>query len=170
MSQAANFGTAVFSGNGCSAGSDKKIEFVRQGSDKYRITNAAAVSKKTGSVLQRKNCNMRIPIQLSKNEKIIISQISQAYQLQASPGATVRVQLELFLVGQPSQPLAIEAKGQNKESKVKGVLKSEASGMESGCGKDVILAGKFDTVVSGAGAGTANTEAIDFMIQTKTCP
>lgn len=129
-------------GTGCS-GESKLIE----DKDNLKIPLFLSINTPNQSLeraFERKTCQFTLPIQLEKNEKLQLVDISQKIKLIAPKGYSIKSELSAYFVGSKFKtPLVLEVQDSEKNE----TLKSKNLDMVSDCGKDVILKGSLNAFV-----------------------
>ena len=129
-------------GTGCS-GESKFIE----DKDNLKIPLFLSINTPNQSLeraFERKTCQFTLPIQLEKNEKLQLVDISQKIKLIAPKGYSIKSELSAYFVGSKFKtPLVLEVQDSEKNE----TLKSKNLDMVSDCGKDVILKGSLNAFV-----------------------
>ncbi len=161
----AQIGKFIFSGQGCSGNKS----FVSDKLDHYVVGLQVKVAKMIAPSISRKSCAFRLPVKLGPNEKLTLSDVQHDVKLSAGRGVHIKSNLEVFIVGQKSQPLSAQASGVNETVEISETVKSSGLVSESGCGADVIVAGNLSASVVGAGRGTASTSPVTATLKIVNC-
>lgn len=148
-------GKISVAGNGCYG--DMQITPVSGTEDRYELPIKVKLNKKAGSAFTRKTCNMRLPIFLKSNEKLQVSDVSQAVQIN---GRDIKSTLNISIVGQKTKPLV---------TTTSQVLKASGILVESKCGRDAMLVANLNVLAYGALEGAATTEAVQVTLKIVKC-
>lgn len=162
----AQMGVPVFSGS-CSG--TQSVILVPDSTNRYKIELQLALAKMNAPTVSRKFCAFRMPIKLKEKEKLVVTQVEQNVQLTAGPGVETKSKLEIFLVGQKSAPLQLNLTATDSAKRVGQTLKSEGVVAESGCGKEVIIAGNLAASVVGSSKGTVRTFPVLVTMEIVSC-
>ena len=148
-------GKISVAGNGCYG--DMQIRPVSGTEDRYELPIKVKLNKKAGSVFTRKTCNMRLSVSLKANEKLQVSDVSQAVQIN---GRDIKSTLSISVVGNKTKPL-VATKSQ--------VIQADGILVESKCGRDAMLVGNLNVLAYGAVAVSATTEAVQVTLKIIKC-
>lgn len=148
-------GKISVAGNGCYG--DMQITPISGIEDRYELPIKVKLNKKAGSAFTRKTCNIRLPISLKSNEKLQVSDVSQAVQIN---GRDIKSTLNISVTGQKTKPLVATS---SQMIKADGIL------VESKCGRDAMLTGNLNVLAFGAGDGSATTEAVQVTLKIVRC-
>lgn len=167
---AAELGQLTLGGDGCTVATGAQDLIPISGKPgRYQIPAQVAAAKKNAPSLLRNSCNFSLPVQVNKHEKLQVLDVTQAVNLKASKGTTVKTSLEIFLAGQVGNPLTAEAKGVSGTAKVSQTLRADGVVAESECGADSIIRGNLNAVILGSAKGTALTSRLQLTIRTVSC-
>ena len=166
--QAATFGTPILSGSGCPVTSHPFVPIKNQ-PNRYSLADQITLAKSISPTILRKTCQLRLPVQLAANEKLVVSEVAQYVRLNASKGATVKTSLEVFLAGQHGNPLTSELKAVSAISRSTQVLQSRGIVAESACGGEVVLASNLSATAMGEARATIITGDVQLNLEIKSC-
>lgn len=166
QARAMKFETARVSGTGCEAYANAEVK--SEGGKFYKFPLQLSIFKKEDSQLERKVCQLALPIKLNKKEKLQVANLSQNVNLKAFGGAYVKLSLSVSAVGPSSavsKPLEIEVKN---PTQLDQDLKQDGLMFETQCGKDTILRANVNAFTQGSGTASANTG--DLLLSLKAVP
>lgn len=148
-------GKMVLAGSGCFGGS--KVVAIEGEDSRYALPVRVRLNKKAESALDRKTCNMRLPVKLNSDEKLQILNLSQTVRVIASKDAEVKSTLNFSMVGKKANPLVFSVKASGDSVSVIENLKSEGLVAESACGTDTIITGDLNIIATGNAKALAST-------------
>jgi hypothetical protein len=165
--QALQVGDVVLSGNGCYG--SKEMVAVEGQDSRFEAPVRVKIVKKKEASFGRKVCNMRVPIALTKNEKLQIINVSQSIKVVVGQGGDVRSNLTVSFLGTNAEPLIFDVKSHQRSKALSQILKSEGVVAESDCGKNAMLIIDFNVVASGAAKVSASSGGVLLTLKTLSC-
>ncbi len=159
-------GVPVFNGN-CSG--SRAINPISGNPDRYSLGLQLDLAKMDSSAFSRKSCTFRMPIKLSKKQKLVIKNIEQDIKLRASQSVESKSSLEIFLAGSKSTPLIATVSGAESTELVSKKLTSDGIALESDCGQEIIVSGNLSVSVLGSGKGSVSTSPVLMTMEIVSC-
>lgn len=161
-------GSAQFNGSGCSQ-KNSEVKLIDEAQSLYSIPLNLYVKKEEATQLDRKNCAVAIPLEVSAGEKVVVSNVQQNVQLRAYPSVTTKTQLEVFLTGQRGQVLKAEAVATDKYVNSKTVLSQDGEVAVTECGQNAILRANASGLIQGSAKGRVYHNDLKLQIKVVKC-
>ncbi|MEQ1723830.1 MAG: hypothetical protein ABL930_11685, partial [Pseudobdellovibrio sp.] len=150
---------AKIKGNGCET--QLKIQNLK---NTYVIPLNIDLKKSNTSALERKTCNLRIPIKLQAHQKLIVSEALQNIDIKSVKGTKIEATLKIAIASQKSKEMSIESESEeNKKLSVSGLV------TESACGKDAMLTTDLSVFATGPAAVSAKLDALSIEMKIVSC-
>jgi len=144
--------------------------------DQFQIPFRFLMNKSDSVSILRKACQFTLPIHVGANEKILIQKIEQKVSYQKKIGTNLdafklQAQLEVFFAGKKGQDITLkEVFEKNKPIEDQEKTLSADSALESACGQDLILRGKFSAFAQGHRAMQLSSGDLILKYKVITCP
>jgi hypothetical protein len=156
---AINLTNAKVRGNGCEI--EVKIE---KSQNTYVFPLNISLNKLNSAAFERKTCNLRLPIKLAANQKLIVSEALQNLEIKSAKGTKVKANLKIAIVGQKYKEMSLESESEENKQLI-------ASGLvaESACGKDAMLTADISVFASGSQAARVKLGALSIDLKVVNC-
>lgn len=164
---AIELGPVAIGGTGCFG--TQKVMTLDEAEGSYALPLRVRLNKNTNAVIDRKSCQVRIPVKLDANKKLQISDLSQSVRLLLNEGASAKSNLEVSVIGQRAEPLKLEASALEGSRSIFEVLKRPGLVAESKCGQDTIITGNLNIIASGEAKSFSSTGSLILKLKIVDC-
>lgn len=158
-------GTLISSGPCESHSNQILIKSSSSRNQKLSIPLQISANKLNNKNLERKKCNVRLPIKVKRNEQLKISNIDQEIETILSPNSKASINLDVSAVGHKTE---INIKKESKKSE-KFDLKDDKNMIQSLCGQEIMLTVNSSIVVEGSGSGQVHSQTAQIEIESQSC-
>lgn len=166
-SMALELGEVSIGGTGC-FGTSRLIKLNgTEGS--YVAPLRVRLNKTSTAAFERKSCQIRIPVKLNANEKLQISDVSQSVRMLLNKNVAAQTSLEVSVVGQRVEALKSVATASDRNQTITDVVKNQGLVVESACGKDTIITGNLNALVTGEAKAFVSTGSLNLKINVVSC-
>lgn len=159
--QAITFGKLELAGKGC-VNKTAELKTENEEDSLYSIAMNIKMNKK-GS-LDRKTCNVTLPVTLEAGEKLLIQNVSQNVSAEVGAGGKAQAQIEVFLAGETSDVLKTEFTANGKKE-----LTMNGTVSESACGGAVNVRANASAVAMGSGKVSLSQDELKLNLRVIKC-
>lgn len=166
IAKSMSLGSLTIAGSGCFQKEDAKAEF----SDQHLLVHIKTMAKKSiQDSIARGACQFALPIQLEKNERLVIKHSDLLGIMNVAAQSQIIIQSEVFFAGDKGVIIKKIEKTEDQRVK-KSIFESSDEIIQSQCGESLILRGNSSLTLSGQKSrSTARLDQVNLIAEVESC-